>query len=229
MSRALVTMLRILTFRVTREELLNLGNCELGLGLAMTWLAGIGRYWDHTTAGLAQHLGVGSLVYVFVLALLLWGVGAPLRLQRWRYRDVLTFITLTSAPAILYAIPVERFLPIEAADSLNAVFLGIVALWRVVLWFQFLRRYAELPIVPALIVEFLPLAAIVVGLAFLNLEHATFDVMGGGSTHTSHDISYGIVVMLSCASIALALPLLIAWIVMIVRAGQNLEQTHPPC
>src|SRR3712207_7552248 len=45
---------------------------DLAFGLACTWLVGVGRYWDNPRASLLQHLGVGSVVYVFALALLLW-------------------------------------------------------------------------------------------------------------------------------------------------------------
>ena len=53
-----------------------------------------------------------------------WLVIWPLRPKEWSYKKVLTFVSLTSAPAILYAIPVERFLSLPTARSVNAWFLS---------------------------------------------------------------------------------------------------------
>jgi|GEM_PF-4987218 len=46
----------------------------------------------------------------------------------------LAFVTLTAPPALLYAIPVERFMTPSAASVTNAWFLAVVAAWRVGLW-----------------------------------------------------------------------------------------------
>lgn len=43
----------------------------LGPALFVTWLAGMGGYWDHPPASGLQMLGIGSIVYVFALALVL--------------------------------------------------------------------------------------------------------------------------------------------------------------
>jgi hypothetical protein len=104
------TQLRILSFRFDRSDLSALGPGHLAFGLATAWLAGIGRYWDHPDPHFVQRLGLGSLVIPFVLAGLVFALLYPLRPERWSYSHLLTFISLTSLPALLYAIPVERFM-----------------------------------------------------------------------------------------------------------------------
>ena len=59
---------RILTFRRVAPDLKRLGSLYLTVGLGFTWLAGIGRYWDNPRAEWWQHLGFGSVIYVFALA-----------------------------------------------------------------------------------------------------------------------------------------------------------------
>lgn len=73
------------------------------LGLAATWVVGMGRYWDDPRAVLLQHLGLGSIAYVFVMALLLWLVIWPLGAARWSYKRVLTFVALVAPLGLLNA------------------------------------------------------------------------------------------------------------------------------
>ncbi len=201
---------RLLTFRRMGPGVRTHANAYLGFGLAMTWLAGIGRYWDNPRAELWQHAGLGSVAYVFSLALVLWLLILPLRPRRWTYRNVLLFVCLTSPPALLYAIPVERFMSGEAALEINAWFLGIVASWRVALLLVFLKRDAGLRAWEAIVACLLPLALIVVSLALLNLEHVVFNLMGGirAEDQSANDAAYMIVVVLSYFSF-LASPLLV--------------------
>lgn len=104
----------------------------------------MGRYWDDPRAKPLQHLGLGSVIYILLLSLMLWLVIWPLRPKHWSYFNVLTFVSLTSPPAILYAIPVERLFSREVARSVNVWFLAAVATWRVTLLIFFLHRYAKL-------------------------------------------------------------------------------------
>jgi hypothetical protein len=50
------TAFRLLTFRINPEEILSFNNKHLVLGIACTWLVGIGRYWDHENAKSLQHI-----------------------------------------------------------------------------------------------------------------------------------------------------------------------------
>lgn len=210
----------ILVFRRPSAAIATHWPAYLAFGLAFTWLAGIGRYWDHPRAEPWQVLGLGSVAYVFCLALLLWLVVLPLRPRRWSYRNVLIFVALTAPPAVLYAIPVERFLSLDAAQSANAWFLAVVATWRVVLLAWFLRAIAGLDGPAIVVATLLPLALIVMGLAFLNLEHVVFSMMSGiaESDRSPHDRAYGIVATIAFFSFAASPFLLIAYVWMVLRA-----------
>ena len=146
-----------------------------------------------------QTAGLGSLAYVLVLSIVLWMVVAPLRPRAGRWHEVLLFVMLTSPPALLYAIPVERFLPMADAARANAWFLAIVAIWRVALWVVFLRRAARLQSGEVLIVTLLPLTAIVTILTILNLEHVVYSLMAGirEQDASSADAAYSIVMALT--------------------------------
>jgi hypothetical protein len=175
-------------------------------GLALTWLAGLGRYWDHPKAEWYQYAGLGSVAYVFVLALILALVFLPLRPRNLSYLNVLTFVCLTSAPAILYAIPVERFLSLPAAQTANLWFLAIVAVWRVCLLFWFAHEVLRLPWLIVTIASLLPLAAIVIALSMLNLEHVVFNMMAGirPEDASPNDFAYQVVFFLGLSSAVFA-------------------------
>ena len=210
------TALRVLAFRADREELVALDRRHLAFGLACTWIVGMGRYWDHPRAVLLQHLGVGSVVYVFVLAALLWFVIRWLGPRDWSYERVLTFVTLTSPPAALYAFPIERFVVLDTANAVNAWFLAAVAAWRVALLVWFLRRLGALTWPRIVVGTLLPLSLVVTSLAALNLEHVVFRIMGGitETERSASDAAYGVVVMLTFLSVYAFLPLVISWIVL---------------
>lgn len=213
MKDILRTMWRVLTFQFTREDVEAFGYGHLAVGLVVTWLVGMGRYWDNPRVGLLQHLGVGSVIYVFVLAAWLWVVIWPLRPERLGYRQVLTFITLTAAPAALYAIPIEGHMPVTDAANLNTLFLGIVSIWRVALWSTFLYRWSGLREGTLVCAALFPLALIVVALAMLNLDRAVFEIMAGihERDHTSSDGSYFLLLLVSSLTTFLSPLLLLAY------------------
>src|SRR5512132_3790754 len=107
------TAIRLLTLRTTREELVRFTSKHLAFGLLCTWIVGVGRYWDNPRVQLLQHLGIGSIAYVFILSLFLWLIVWPLRPRNWSYFRVLVFVSLVSPPAILYALPVEKFYSLD--------------------------------------------------------------------------------------------------------------------
>jgi hypothetical protein len=212
MKDAFMAMLNVVTFRASQDQILALGQRDLALGLFTTWIVGMGRYWDDPGAKLAQHLGLGSLIYVCALSLVLWLLYFPWRIPGWSYTRILTFVSLTSLPAIFYAIPVERFYSIDTSAQINAIFLLVVASWRVALLVFFFRRGMNLGRFQTGVATLLPLTGIVVMLSTLNLERAAFNIMGGIREKTSHDIAYQVLFMLSLISMALIAPLLIAYI-----------------
>jgi hypothetical protein len=220
------TTLRLLFFRVSQAELVQVGWKHLAFGLCSTWLVGIGRYWDNPRVSLGQHLGVGSVVYVFVLALFLWLIVWPLRPRHWSYFRVLTFVSLVSPPAILYAIPVEYFYSMDTANGLNLLFLAMVATWRVALLVFFLRRLSELDWLSIIVATLLPLTLIVVTLTVLNLEKAVFEIMGGIREPTASDASYGFLFLLSYLSVLIFIPLVICYLVMAISRLVKFLKQH---
>lgn len=211
---------RFLTFRPVSAAVHTQWRLFLIAGLVFTWLAGIGRYWDNPRAHVWQKLGLGSVVYVFMLALLIWAVMAPLRPRNWSYRNVLLFLTLTAPPALLYAIPVEKFMPWDAALQANVAFLGAVSIWRVALYVRFLRRTAGMNVGGVIVGTLLPLSIIVFVIAVLNLEHVVFNLMGGLRPQdlSPNDAAYQLVVTLALLSFFVAPLLLVVYLILIVLA-----------
>jgi hypothetical protein len=206
-------IVKLLTFKLSRDEMLQLNNKHLLLGIIGTWIVGMGRYWDDPKASLLQHLGLGSIIYIFALALFIWLILLPFKIEKWRYRIVLTFIALTSFPAIFYAIPVERFFSVSTADTMNVWFLAIVALWRLCLLYHFLKHFTRLSTGDIVTVTFMPICLIISVLTMLNLHNVVFEVMGGIRNPSPHDGSYLILMLLTGLSMILAIPLLVAYAV----------------
>tara|TARA_R100000027_G_scaffold32582_1_gene23863 strand:- start:832 stop:1497 length:666 start_codon:yes stop_codon:yes gene_type:complete len=202
---------RILLFRFTLEDIQSFRWPHLVFGLFGTWIAGMGRYWDSPNASLFQHLGLGSVIYVFVLSALLmffiWAAGS----SHLTYFRMLTFVSLTSFPAILYAIPIEQFSTIETATTVNARFLAIVALWRVGLLVRFTQLIGPMRWLTAVITSLVPLMAIVAGLTSLNLHKVVFDVMAGFREANPENSSYMILMTITYLSIFAIIPVLIAF------------------
>lgn len=212
---------KILFFRFSKEDIHTLNRTYFFIGLAGTWLAGIGRYWDHPHAELLQYAGLGSVIYIFILALLIYVIALPYNIKGWNYFKVLTFISLTSFPAVLYAIPVERFMSVANAASLNAWFLGIVALWRLCLLFRFLKKYEDLKIHNVLFIALFPMCLLIVSLTILNLEKAVFNIMGGLQRTTGREGAYSVLLMLTSLSMILVLPLFVGYIEGIVSRNKK--------
>lgn len=208
---------RYLTFRASHSELSRLEKSHLIIGLIGTWLVGMGRYWDHPNAEILQYLGMGSVAYVFCLSAVFWVTLKGLNVSECRYIHLLTLISLTSFPAALYAIPVERFMTIQSAIDVNVWFLLIVAVWRVALFFLYLSRSYTLNKSLTLLVMLLPLMAIVSSLFMLNLENAVFELMAGmhgqRSDPTPNDGAYAIVFSLTALSYIGFIPVLIMYII----------------
>ncbi len=214
LSTVLATEAKFLAFLPVKPDLPRMMPWYLGLGITCSWLAGVGRYWDNPRAELWQHLGLGSVAYVLVLAFFLWLIILPLRPRNWSYLGVLTFIGMTAPPGILYAIPVERLVSLDAAQTINVWFLATVALWRVALLLKHLSRAADLGIFVTLVAGLLPLALIVSTLAILNLEHVVFNIMAGiaEDQRSPNDAAFMALVTLTFLSYSAAPFLLIAYL-----------------
>ena len=215
--------LRLLCFRASRDDFESFDLRHLRFGLFCTWIVGMGRWWDDPGANILQHLGLGSLVYVFILSAIICLLVKPLKPHEWSYRHVLTFVSLTSLPALLYAIPVEQFYSLETATIMNVWFLALVALWRVSLFFFYLKRHARLHWFYTTVVGLLPLTAIVSSLFALNLERVVFRIMGGlrDSEKSANDGAYSILFLLTALSIYAIVPLLVTYIGLIIHAWKS--------
>ena len=214
-------VIKLLTFKLSREEMLKFNKTNFIVGLFGTWVVGIGRYWDDSGASLLQHLGLGSVIYIFVLAIFIWLILKPFKVDNWNYFIVLTFISLTSFPAIFYAIPVEQFFTIQMSNRINVWFLAIVASWRLGLLFYFLKQFTRLSIVNILTVTLMPICLIISILTILNLHRVVFNIMGGVRNPTPHDSSYIIIMFLTGISMVLIFPLLISYGFGIYKSRQN--------
>lgn len=205
----LATALRILTFRADRWTYAEFDRRHLVFGLVATWIVGMGRWWDDPRAHLVQKLGLGSVVYVFALATVLWLFLLPLRTGALPWRHVLTLVTLTAPPAAIYAMPVERWMSVEDAITVNMCFLGVVASWRVAMVVVWMRRalgFLWRDIAAGL---FLPLAGVAWAIAAVNPERANvIEIMGGVRTPTPGDGAFELVQVSACLSGVLALPIL---------------------
>lgn len=213
------TALRILTFRASKDELTALNHRHLFLGLIMTWLVGMGRWWEDPRANLFQQLGVGSVIYIFVLALFLWLIFWPLTLKRWSYFNILTFISLTAPPGILYAIPVRHGLELHTAQTVRLWLLAIVAGWRVLLLGYYLRRGIGFSAFKLVVGTLFPLILLVVILTQLNLEKVVFDFMGGirQQDRSVNDAAYSTLFLITVISFYLFLPLFLCYVGMSIR------------
>jgi hypothetical protein len=220
LRQILADQFRLLAFRRTSPAIAEHWKAYLGWGFAVTWVVGIGRYWDHPRAEWWQYAGLGSIAYILCLAVLLWLLIWPLRPRRWSFRNVLLFLSMCSLPALLYATPVERFMPLDRAQAVNAWFLGIVATWRVALLLVFLRCSAGLGWFSMIVAGLLPLVIILVALTMLNLEHVAFNIMAGidPDQRTPNDLAYTVVFALTLLSGNLLPVLLAAYLVLALRA-----------
>jgi len=220
MKETIRITIRLLTFRASSGELRDLNFRHLAFGLFCTWVVGIGRWWEDPKANLLQHLGIGSVAYVFVLAFFLWLVLWPLTPVNWSLLNVLIFVTLTSPPAILYAIPVRHGFALQTAQTVRLWLLAVVTGWRVALLFFYLRRGAGLAGFRCLLATLFPLLLIVFILTALNLERVVFDFMGGirTSDRTVNDAAYGVLVLITMISMIAFLPLLACYLVLSVNS-----------
>lgn len=222
----LKTIFELLLFRKPTNDPRKHAEDLVSVGLFITWVVGVGRYWDNPRADLWQYFGLGSVAYVFILSFLLWVVVSRLGPKNWAYVNVLAFVCVTSFPGILYAIPVEIILSPEAAGTLNMLFLLVVAAWRVALLYQFLTRSAGLSPARVFVATFLPITFIVTILTVLNLEHVVFDIMAGiaAEDKSTNDAAYSVLLMITTVSIATFPLLTIAYVVQVVGVLRGKEK-----
>jgi hypothetical protein len=88
-------------------------------------------------------------------------------------------LTMTAAPGLIYAVPVEQFLNENTARVVNFSFLAIVAAWRMALYFHFLRGAAQLPTIAAIVAALLPPTLIMAVVSAYGFLEVVASAMGG--------------------------------------------------
>lgn len=227
LAEVIGTEFRFLTFQRVRPDMRRLSWHFLALGLIASWMAGIGRYWDTPQAQWWQYGGLGSVVYTFFMAAFLWALVRPLRPENWSYFNVLTFVGMTAPPALLYAIPIERFADPYTSNAVNYAFLLIVATWRVGLLWVYLRRSARLSVVHAFFALTLPLSVILVFLGYLQLTQVVLEGMAG-NRNGPHPTNYAgqTVVFLGIGSLFSFPCLLLGYSICAVRLQKSAKRDY---
>jgi hypothetical protein len=208
---------RFLWFKPLKGDVARHWRVYLTVGLGITWLVGVGRTWDNPFAPLWLRSGLPSVAYAIALAGFIWVVVAALRPGRWTYRNVLLMTTMTAAPGLIYAIPVEKFLDDGAARATNFVFLAVVAIWRMALYFYFLLGAAKLPRLAATVAALLPPTLILALVSAYGVLEIVVGNMSGAELPPGQSIIASVLFFLSAAC-WLALPvLLLAWVMLSIR------------
>ena len=217
MVRALRVEGRFLCFRHVEDDIPRLTSALLVVGFIAAWLAGMGRYWDNSRAAIWQHMGLGSVAFVFVFTAFIWLIMMPLRPKAWHYKHVLAFVAMTAPLGFIYAVPVERFFPLDTAQTINVWFLAVVSLLRISLLITYLKRSAGFSIMTGITATLLPLVVIVAALTMLNLEQVVFNIMGGvkEEDRSGNDVAYEIMVGITVLSVYAAPVFLVAYGVLI--------------
>ncbi|MCG9895095.1 MAG: hypothetical protein MH204_06435 [Fimbriimonadaceae bacterium] len=203
MTEAVRDLWRFLTFRFTAADYERLDLRHLGIGMLITWLVGIARNWDLPNSPLHASLGLASVAYVLIFSTILWAFTLPFATGALRWTRVLTFVCLTAAPGLIYGIPVEMMMSMEAAQTTNLGFLVIVAAWRVALAIHFLRVGLSLKVVDTLTVLLTPICMMIVGLLITGRAGQVLKVMGGvrDAPATRWDVSDDFLFLLAVLSI----------------------------
>ena len=127
------------------------------------------------------NLFLGGLLAPFFTFSLFYLLGLPKKVRKSVSEPQFLAVYLFTAPiALLYALPVERFLdPLQAAHA-NAILLGIVSLWRSTILVQTYRTLCGLPTLLAL-VRFLMVGSLIFTIVgfFQNFNLAMLSGMGG--------------------------------------------------
>lgn len=210
-------VIRLLTFRISKEEILDFSRYHLELGLFCTLLIGAGRYWDKGWAPLHKRIGLESIFYILVLSFIIWLIFKPYRIERWKYSTVLTFVSLTSFPGVFFALPLDWFISIENVIILNGCFFAIIIIWRIGLLYYFLKIFTELPIKDILLCILLLITALysmIINISvntFIELIHALSYILNSFDKTVTVQQAEVILMQLKYCSALAFFPLLIIY------------------
>jgi hypothetical protein len=110
---------------------------------------------------------------------------------------------------------------------MNVWFLAIVAIWRVILYFRFLKYSARLSRFAIFIALLMPLVIIVACLTILNLEHVIFRLMAGlrEDERTANDMAYFILIVITVFSTYVAPFLILGYIGLIIKKWRDSKKS----
>lgn len=155
-----ITIATVLAYLAgNREAILRVSRSRqaLWLGFALVVLAGLFREYDqedllhepwHLAIPFAASLGLAGLLLIVLKAIpAVRSCSLPLADE---FRRLLTCVWMTAPLAVIYAVPVERMLSAVEATQANLWFLGIVSLWRVILFTRIVSVMYATPFASAL-------------------------------------------------------------------------------
>lgn len=170
---------RFLTLRADEAVYDRIGWRHFVVGAVFTWLVGVARNWDFAEAPLFAKLGLPSLIYIIFMAALLWmSLYFPSSIKR-HYLTFVTVVAMTAPPGLLYGIPVEMMFSDEVARTANLTFLGVVSVWRVLMFGRFAIVGCGVDWWTAVLGMLTPICAIIIGLTLTGRIVFVFSLMGG--------------------------------------------------
>ena len=221
---SLKTIFRILTFRAKREELAQNPLAVLAIAIVITWLVGIGRWWDDPRElPFFVRLGAGSVIYVFAMSLLLWILANPIAKAKLPYWAFAAFVASTSLPGLVYAVPMEQWTDLETTAAYNVWALVFVSAYRISLLFWFYIRVLKLKVDQALVVTGLPISAIAIVLTSLGHGASILDIMGGFRDRMSKTDMEMAVGLIGCVSWIIAPVCVFIYIGVFAHARKNAD------
>lgn len=183
-----------------RDAVLRIPSCPsaLWVGLIFVFAAGIAREYDgedllhepwHLLIPLAASLASSAILFLLV-RLLAWIHGAVQPDLMSGYRVFLTLYWLTAPLALIYAVPVERWLSAGAAAEANLWLLALVAFWRVALMTRIVVVIYSAPLGSALaVVLFFADTVMLIALSFMPAP--ILAVMGGVRLSAAESVIQG--------------------------------------
>ncbi len=218
MKEVMANVFRFVTFRSRSEDFEKWDWRHFVVGFTGTWAVGIARNWDYPSAPFFATLGLASIAYIFILSLVLFVFAWPVSSTKRNYWHVLTMVSLTSFPGLIYGIPVEQFLDGGLAQQANLWFLIVVASWRVGLAIFYFIRGADCSLLTALATLGTPIFAIILSLIGTGRAGYVMEIMGGMNRDSSgpqYQVDSAIA-MLGCFSYILSLPAFVVYIVAVI-------------
>ncbi len=153
-----------------------------------------------------------SLTTSLLLFSLVFAVGERKRVDRrpfWSaYRPFLALYWMTAPLALLYALPVERFLSDPGATATNLALLGIVSVWRVSLMVRVVNVYFGAPVLAAFVLVMLFADTVALGVLYFT-PVPIFNIMGGIPLSASDRLIQGAALWVGC----LGVPTWLVWFV----------------